>query len=87
MPKKYDHFHKYERLQLGSKGYVIFRCRRPDCSHTIRKELVKGKIAACNRCDEPFIMTAHEMRMQLPHCKACTKRRDEIVDKLAELFK
>jgi formylmethanofuran dehydrogenase subunit E len=86
MNKRTTHLHKYERAVLGKNNYVVFRCILPNCAHYISKELVKGKICLCNRCNEPMIMDTRASNMQKPHCKPCIRPNDDVAA-LAELFK
>lgn len=80
------HLHKYERVILGSKGYVVFRCVEPDCSHYIAKDFAKGKMCACNRCDGPMILDTRAMSLVRPHCENCIEHKDSNIEKLKELF-
>lgn len=85
--KTADHIHKYERIRLGPNRFIVFRCLEAHCSHNIRKEFAKGKLTRCNRCDNVMILDTFSMKFQFPHCRACTKKKDEGVEKLAELFR
>lgn len=87
MAKRYGHFHKYKRTKLGEKGFIVYRCMVPGCSHYKRKELMAGQLAQCWRCGEPFVITDYKLRLAKPHCDACVKRRpNEKVDKLKEIL-
>lgn len=70
--KEHD-VHKYERVKLGTKGFEVFKCVLPNCSHYIRKELVFGKVTKCWRCDKDIVMTKPMARMKKPHCRNCTR--------------
>jgi len=85
--KRYNHLHKYERTKLGDKGYIVYRCQLPGCSHYIRRELVKGKLCACNICGNPMVMGKYAMRLAKPRCDECIdKKPDKKMDKLTELM-
>lgn len=83
---KRKHLHKYEKVILGKSGYTVFRCIEPDCSHYIAKEFVKGKLCACNRCDNPMIMDTRAMNLTKPHCVDCIEHKDTNISKLKELM-
>jgi len=88
MAKKYNHFHKYKRTKLGDKGFIVYRCMVPGCSHYLRKELLVGSLCQCWRCEEPMVITSYMLRLARPHCVDCTKKKkvDKKIDKLTELF-
>jgi hypothetical protein len=77
MPAK-KHVHRYERTVLGRKGYIVWRCNLPDCSHYIADKLVKGKRTVCNRCGTDMLMDTRAMNLVRPHCVDCieTKKSD-----------
>lgn len=72
MNKYQEHAHKYVRVRLGKKDYIVFRCVRPGCAHYIRQELVIGKIAQCWRCGDEFVMNQKTAMLKKPHCTKCT---------------
>lgn len=74
--------HKYKLRDLARKKdtppYLVYVCTKQDCSHHIRIDLVDGKEAECNRCEEPFIMKLAKLKhgdriVVRPHCDDCTK--------------
>lgn len=73
--KVQEHIHRYERVNLGKKGFTVFRCIKPDCSHYIRKELASGKSCECNRCGRVMSLDNFSMSLVRPHCVACTDRK------------
>jgi len=78
------HIHKYLRQTLGHKGYIIYKCILPNCSHFLAEKLVLGRQAICWRCDNSFIITKFHKK---PHCESCVKgNRKEIDNKLLEQF-
>jgi len=90
------HLHKYKRTSIGRKKYVVYKCILPLCTHYIEKSLVEGKLAICNKCDKPMVMTKHAMTLAKPHCLDCTNRKvkvvvselpkEEVTDKLRQLI-
>lgn len=78
MTKK-SHLHKYKRKDLG-KGYMVYMCTEPSCTHYIRVDLAEGKLCKCNRCGEPMIMSKKAMQLAKPHCDDCTKPRVDRAD-------
>lgn len=88
MTKKFaDHLHKYARKIIGNKGYKVYKCTVPGCTHYVRMILASGRICQCNRCGEPMVMTKYAMTLAKPHCDDCIKKKDsERVNKLGELF-
>jgi len=93
MPRKktqsQNHIHRYEKVYLGKKrDYEVFRCNLPNCTHYLRKELVKDKISLCNRCGEPMVMDTRAMQLMKPHCVPCIERRqDSGLDNLADALR
>ncbi len=71
--------HKYTRVKLGTKGYIVYKCTLPGCPHYLRQELVTGRLCECWRCGKPFTMTVKTL-LKKPHCSDCTKIR-EIAEK------
>lgn len=78
MSKYQEHAHRYTRVRLGKKDYIVFRCVRPGCAHYIRQELVIGKIAQCWRCDDEFVMNQKTALLKKPHCAKCTISRTDV---------
>lgn len=67
--KSKDHVHMYERV--GKRGHdKIWRCADPDCTHTIKKELVLGKRSRCS-CGDTFIIDHGAMQRKTPKCLRC----------------
>ena len=83
MPK---HIHKYVRKKFGSKGFIIYRCILPGCTHFISADLIIGRESICNKCDKPFIITIN-LALARPHCIDCTKGRKSDISILSSLHK
>lgn len=85
--KKESHLHRYERIRLGRGGnYIVFRCVKVGCTHYVRKEFARGRIAECNRCGEPMILDAPSMQLQKPHCRNCVQRKEDLTKIAEKLF-
>jgi hypothetical protein len=83
---KIKHAHLYRRVDIGKplikegrvvgkKKYIIYRCLKPACTHTVIPELLEGKIAECSRCHEEFICDKSSKLLKEPHCSDCTQKR------------
>ena len=64
------HTHTYERVG-GRTTAKIWRCIHPDCTHTIKAELVRGKNSACPECQKFFPLTPECLQRKLPKCPFC----------------
>ena len=82
--------HKYKLRDLARKKdvppYLVYVCVKQDCSHHVRLELVDGKLAECNRCEEPFVMKLsrlkHGERVTVkPICENCVRTPERFKDK------
>lgn len=71
------HAHKYLRIKIGNRGYQVFKCVLSGCPHSIRPELVIGYRAICWRCGKEITMTQWTAQFKKPHCRECTKEREE----------
>ncbi len=67
------HIHKYVRKVIGRKGFTVYQCVKPGCSHFIRMELVEGREAECWRCGRQMVMTKKASTLKKPHCAECTR--------------
>jgi hypothetical protein len=91
--KKINHVHRYKRVNLArnpGKEYLVLRCTKPTCSHYVPVELALGKMCECNRCEQVMILDKVSVNLALPHCLACTKRKEtnaEAVDAIAAFLK
>lgn len=89
-----NHLHKYKRVNLtrdpAKKEYLVFRCTKPLCSHYVPVTLALGKLCECNRCGDAMVIDKVSVGLALPHCPACTKRKqsnEEAVDIVAQFLK
>jgi hypothetical protein len=72
------HTHKYERTELGSKGYTVYKCMIPDCPHFIEPRLVVGRLSICHGCDGELILTKTMINIEQikrPVCEECKAER------------
>lgn len=76
---KQNHIHRYEKTILGKKGYTVFKCNFPNCTHYIAEKLAKNKTTICNRCGVEMILDARAMKFVKPYCVDCvqTKKTDK----------
>ena len=65
-----QHVHKYIKTKIGDKGYVIYKCTLPGCTHFIAEKLALNRKNICWRCGNEHIITKLQKK---PHCDACTK--------------
>ena len=77
MGKKDNHIHRYERKPLGNKGYKIFKCMVPGCTHYIDVKMGEGRICECNRCHKPFVLDRRAMKLAKPHCLDCVEKTSD----------
>ena len=83
---KLKHTHKYERVEVGKNGWVVYRCVLPNCSHYLpRMELVVGKQSICwGVCDGTTIYSQDDYNQKLkrPMCSGCRAIRQMQKDQL-----
>jgi len=76
---KTKHIHLYKRVDLArkkdTKSYPVLKCMKPLCNHYIPLNLAIGKMAECNRCNDPFILDKETILLSKPHCKECIVRK------------
>lgn len=85
VPELPAHIHKYMRIKLGRKGFQVYKCMKPGCSHYIRAELVLGQYNECWRCSEVMTMNQWSAQFKKPHCRGCTRdyKRKKLVQEVA----
>ena len=82
------HTHKYLLTKLGGehiiwengkkkliidKGYPIFKCSLPNCTHFVAKNLGLGRIVLCNVCNQEMEMKIYNLNQKKPHHKECNR--------------
>ena len=78
MPKKRRcEIHKYKKVKNYSK--TVYRCLH--CSHYLLPEMLEGQLALCNKCEEPFEISASAARLTKPVCDRCRKGKRMDFDK------
>jgi hypothetical protein len=62
-----NHVHKYRRSKKDKDTYF---CAKPDCFLKIDKDMLVGKMCACNEtgCDNEFELTFDLIRRAAPKC-------------------
>ena len=80
MPK-IKHQHKYERVEVGKKGWVIYRCTLPDCNHYLpTAELIINRESLCwGLCEGTCIYSRDDYNNKLkrPMCEGCRALRQQ----------
>jgi hypothetical protein len=89
MKNKYDHkVHKYELVQIGEKGYTVYKCMLSNCRHFIQKELAASRLSLCwGNCGNAVMITKGmiaEGRVR-PLCDECKEKRKERRELAAQL--
>lgn len=70
---KKNHTHKFRRHTYKSGNKVYF-CTL-NCSFKIECALALGHECICNLCGIPFTMSEYTVKLKLPHCDSCSKRK------------
>ncbi len=85
MPKQ-KHIHKYERTEVGNKGWVVYRCVTANCSHYLPSApLIVGKNSLCwGVCEGTVVYTQDDYNNKLkrPMCSGCRAIRQAQKDAL-----
>lgn len=85
------HIHSYRRTKLNTK--YVMKCTKPFCTHYIHMNsiksvpILKGKIAECPLCKEPFILNTRALKQAVPRCDKCVVRKNIKVKSAEEFFK
>lgn len=72
------HIHKYSRVKMES-GKVLFRCKKPGCTHYLLSQFIEGAEGECPGCESKFVINAQERYKKTPMCANCRgkkKKRD-----------
>lgn len=75
--KKNEHTHQYQRVELGKKGFIVYKCRKPGCTHYIQEGLAVDRMTECCDCHEVFTITQdhiNKKRIRL-RCRNCIDAR------------
>ena len=85
---KEQHIHKYQRMKIGKKEHVIYRCMLDGCSHFLPNEqLIINRQSLCWECSEPVTYSQkmfHE-KIKRPVCADCSTARIERKEALRTL--
>ena len=83
-----NHVHKYKRVDIGGKGYIIYRCMIPGCSHYLpTKELIINRETLCWDCNRITVYTQemYNRKIMDPLCEDCRQKRIERREELKAL--
>jgi ssDNA-binding Zn-finger/Zn-ribbon topoisomerase 1 len=80
MSKAGKHVHKLKRHRYEKTGNSVYFCTLPDCHFKIDVALALGKRAVCNLCGSEFIMNEYTIKLAIPHCDSCSKRKVTGID-------
>lgn len=76
------HTHKYYRDPLPrivkSNSWIIYKCAKLNCMHTLERKFVAGKESLCWDCNQPFVITkaiTARRGKSKPTC-GCKKRKE-----------
>jgi len=70
-----EHTHFYERVG-PRKTAKLWRCKHPDCTHTLRADLIEGKRSMCECGKRTFIIDAAAMQRRRPKCLMCRDTKE-----------
>jgi hypothetical protein len=88
------HIHKFRRVDLGKKDpYWVMQCSLPHCNYIVQMAsklsvpALVGKVALCNKCNDPFELDRMALRKHKPICRDCisSPNKDKI-EKAAKFF-
>lgn len=80
--------HQYERTEVGKKGWIIYRCMLPNCSHYISEALIVGKISLCHGvCGGSVLYTQDDLNQKLkrPMCSECRELRRKQKEEMSRI--
>jgi len=90
MPKPvHDGPHKYERIDVGTKGHVIYRCMLPDCPHFLPSiTYVTGRLSLCWGCDDTCRITKEDIwhKVKHPMCESCKEERAQRREEMKQIL-
>ena len=73
-----QHIHRYRRVNIGrGTEYWVMQCSLPQCNHYVPMAsklsvpTLVGKIAKCNKCNDPFELDRMALRKSKPVCQFC----------------
>jgi len=78
MSKKASHKgpHKYQKVALGKKGYMVYKCILLNCTHHMPSiEMMLGKLTLCHLCNDELSFTREMLvagrEVTKPFCPSC----------------
>ena len=75
-----NHIHTYVKYKR-KPGF--FRCEAQDCTHSIDRELIIGKLNLCSMCGKQMILTREDLRRARPRCIECSETKKAKLHKKA----
>jgi hypothetical protein len=75
------HIHTYIRHK-NKPGY--YRCNSPDCTYSIEKSEILGKLSRCNQCGNQIILSREDLRRAAPKCLNCSNTKKAIAHRKAQ---
>jgi hypothetical protein len=75
-----NHIHTFIRYK-AKQGY--YRCNSPDCTYSVPKGDILGKLSRCTQCGEQIILTKEDLRRASPRCLECSNTKKAIAHRKA----
>lgn len=82
--------HKFVRVELGVKKYIVYKCVLSGCETFKAKDIMIGSEFLCFKCDAPARVESDADLISKLHCKNCRKidevsleEVEEVIDKVA----
>lgn len=89
MARHHEGPHKYERVEVGTKGWVVYKCMLPGCSHYLPSaKLIVNKVSICwGICNNTAIYTQedYEKKLKHPMCDNCREVRRKQREELSKI--
>ena len=92
MSRKYDHIHKYQRVEFGGSRlpkfkhirppYIVYRCTHTNCQHFLPELMITGKESQCwGTCGGTLIITQEHITRKIvkPRCSYCKEEREKMI--------
>lgn len=75
MRRKHDHkYYRVNKAREENTPWLVYECRREDCTHSLPIVSIIGKRSLCWDCGEPFVMDEHSLQIK-PRCHRCRSQR------------
>lgn len=86
--KNHNGPHKYERMEIGKKGHVIYKCILNDCPHFLPSDhLIIGRETICKSCSNTVIYDKEMFSQNIKNalcdeCKEVRRKQQELLKTL-----